>query len=350
MHTRRDLLTTAAAAGIALAAPAIVRASDKRFDGITLNLNGFGGDFDRIMKETVADPLKAETGLAVTYAPGGSSAAVAKTIATPDNPPFDIVLCDSPSVPELLDADMIESVGADQVPNVKNLVPGLPEFGTHGLPFMISSSVVTYNTEDIDEPVTSYADLARPGLKGEVALFNLENTGGILYLLALAESNGGGVDNIDPAFDALQEIKPNIVTLTSSTTSLIQLFEQREATAGALWNGRVFAMQKAGQPMAMVTPTEGLYSLMSYYNPIKGSKNPDAVRAYLGRALSDEAIGAIASFFRYGPTTSVALPDKVAKDIVTFGPEGLGKIKKLDWAKVAEARPGWMERFNRAMR
>ena len=350
MQTRRDLLVSAAAAGLALATPSIIRASDKRFDGITLNLNGFGGDFDRIMKETVADPLKAETGLSVTYAPGGSSAAVAKTIATPDNPPFDIVLCDSPSVPELLKADMIQPISTDEVPNAANLIPGLPEFDDRGLPFMIASSGVTYNTEAVNEPVASYADLARPGLKGEVALFNLENTGGILYLLALAESNGGGVDNIDPAFDALEKIKPNIVTLTSSTTSLIQLFEQREASAGALWNGRVFAMQKAGQPMAMVTPTEGLYSLMSYYNPIKGSKNPDAVRAYLDRALSDEAIGAIASFFRYGPTTSISLPSDVAKDIVSFGKDGLGKIRKLDWTKVAEARPGWMERFNQAMR
>ncbi|MBB4303213.1 putative spermidine/putrescine transport system substrate-binding protein [Rhodobium orientis] len=347
MQTRRTFLVSTVAAGAVLAAPAIVRA--KPFDNVTLTLNGFGGDFDRIMKETVADPLKAETGLDVTYAPGGSSAAVAKTIATPDNPPFDIVLCDSPSVPELIKADMIDPVTPDKVPNVANLLPGLPEFGQHGVPFMISSSVITYNTEETQTPIASYADLARPDLEGRVALFNLENTGGVLYLLAMAEANGGGIDNIDPAFAALERIKPNIVTLTSSTVSLIQLFEQREATAGALWNGRVFAMQNAGQPMAMVAPSEGIYSLMSYYNPIKGTKHPEAVATYLNKALSDEAIGAIANFFRYGPTTTVDLPKAVADTIITFGPEGRAKIKTLDWTKIAEKRSGWIERFNRTM-
>lgn len=350
MQTRRQFLATSAALGAAISSPAIVRAASRRFEGVTLNINGFGGDFDRIMTETIAQPLEAETGLKVAYAPGGSSAAVAKVVATPDSAPFDIVLCDSPSMPELIRADVVAPVTASNVPNAAKLLPGLREFGDAGLPFMISSSVITFNTEDVETSVGSYADLGRDDLKGKVALFNLENTGGLLYLMALAEANGGGVDNMDPGFEALARIRPNIVTLTSSTVALIQLFEQREATAGALWNGRVFAMQQAGEPMAMVTPAEGLYSLMSYASPIKGTKHPEAVMAYLDKAMSDEAIGAIATFFRYGPTTDVALPEAVAKDIVTYGPSGLEAIKKLDWVKVAALRPQWMERFNREMR
>ena len=350
MQNRRQFLGTAASLALGVTAPSIVRASNQRFSGITLNINGFGGDFDRIMKETIAAPLEAETGLKVTYAPGGSSAAVAKVIATPNNPPFDIVMCDSPSMPELIKAKAISPVTAAEVPNAKKLLPGLREFGDNGLPFMISSSVITYHTKRISQPIASYEDLARENLRGEVALFNLENTGGILYLMAMAEANGGSVENMDPAFKLLKAIRPNIVTLTSSTVALIQLFEQEEALAGALWNGRVYSMQNAGHPMAMVTPAEGLYSLMSYVNPIKGSKHPEAVQAYLNRALSDDAIGAIASFFRYGPTTDIKLPETVAKDIVTYGPGGRAKLKQLDWWKVAEYRPAWMERFNREMR
>ena len=350
MRTRRQFLATSAAIGAAMSCPAVLRAADRKFEGITLNINGFGGDFDRIMTETIAKPLEAETGLKVTYAPGGSSAAVAKVIATPDNPPFDIVLCDSPSMPELIRADAIAPVTAQEVPNASKLLPTVREFGDAGLPFIISSSVITYNTETIKTPIESYADLARGDLKDKVALFNLENTGGLLYLMALAEANGGGVDNMDPAFEALAKIRPNIVTLTSSTVALIQLFEQREAAAGALWNGRVYAMQKAGEPMAMVTPTEGLYSLMSYASPIKGTKHPEAVMAYLNRAMSDAAIGGLATFFRYGPTTDVSLSEDVSKDIVTYGSAGLKAVKKLDWTKIAAVRPQWMERFNREMR
>ncbi|WP_201841931.1 extracellular solute-binding protein [Microvirga zambiensis] len=350
MDRRSFLKTTSLTlAAATLAAPNILRAQAKRFEGVTLNINGYGGDYDRILKESVAKPLEDQTGLRVVYTPSTASAAVARIIASPDNPPFDLVMCDSPNMPDLIKAGAITptNLGPDVIGRI---VPSVREFGDYGIPMSVASMIVTYNKTLVKSPLTSFIDLARPDLEGRVAMFNLENSGGVLYFLALAEAGGGNVDNVDPAFEALRKIKPNITAVTPSTVNLLQLFEQEEAWAGAFWDGRVFSMQKAGKPMALVPPKEGLYALRSYVSPVKGTKHPDAVKAYLEQLVTGPFITELSRFFGYVPTTNIQLPPDVAASVIPYGKGGLESLRAINWEKVAAYRGDWLSRFNREMR
>ncbi len=346
---RRTFLGLSAAAVGALAAPSIVRAQAKRFEGVTLTMNGYGGDYSRILGEFVAKPLEEKTGLKVVYQNGTVSSAVAKLVASRDNPPFDLIMADSPNIPDLIKNDLVEPLTVKNIPAIENLLPGVREFGDFGVPFLTNAVVLTYNTKLVKEPVTSYADLARPDLKDRVGLLTPENTAGVLSLIALAEANGGSLDNMEPAFQALERMRPNISTVTPATVNLLQLFQQEEVWAGPFWDGRIFSMRASGKPMATVVPKEGVYALYNYLNPVKGTKNKEAVLAYIEQALSPEAVGALVEFFRYAPTTTVAIPDAVAKDVVLYGP-ARDKLRKVNWEKVAALRGGWTEGFNRAIR
>jgi putative spermidine/putrescine transport system substrate-binding protein len=346
---RRTFLKLAAASASTLAGPNILRAQSKRFDGITLELNGYGGDYNRLLTEYVAKPLEQRTGLKVSYQSGTVSSAAAKLIAARDNPPFDIIMGDSPNLPDLIKADVIEPVTAREVPNVAKILPNTREFGDYGVPFLTNAVIVTYNTKLVKTPVESYADLARPDLKDRVGLLTPENTAGLLTLVALAEANGGSLDNMNPAFAALEAMRRNIATVTPATVNLLQLFEQEEVWAGPFWDGRIYSMRSAGKPMASVVPKKGVYSLFNYLNPVKGSKKREAILAYIEQALSDDAIGPLVNFFRYAPCTDVKVPDAVAKDVVLSG-SNRERMKRVDWTKVAQLRGGWAERFNRAMR
>ncbi len=347
MDRRRFLTNSALTLGL-IAAPAIVRANSKRFDGITLRINGYGGDYDRILTEKVALPLERETGLKVVYTPSTSGGAVSRIIASPDDPPYDLVMCDSPNMPDLIAANALLPAELDS--NViGRLLPGVREFGDYGIPMSLASIILTQNTKLVKEPVTSYADLTRPDLKGYVGMFNLENSGGILQLLALADSNGGSADHIDPAFAALRKIKPNLVATTGSTVNLLQMLEREEARAGSFWDGRVFAMQKAGRPMSLVAPKEGIYALRSYVSPVRGTKHPDAVKAYLERILSPEYSVEMTSFFGYASLIKVDVPKEIAAKAINYGEGGLANLKKIDWAVVSQNRGDWLARFNREM-
>jgi putative spermidine/putrescine transport system substrate-binding protein len=349
MMQRRTFLGLTALSTFSVAAPAVVRAQGKRFEGVTLNLNGYGGDYNRLLTEYVAKPLEARTGLKVSYQSGTVQSAVAKLIASRENPPFDLIMADSPNIPELIKNDIIEPVSAAEVPNIRKLLPKVREFGDYGVPFLTNSVILTYNTKLVKEPIASYTDLARPDLKDRVGLLTPENTGGLLSLIAFGESNGGGLDNMEPAFKALAAMRSNISTVTPATVNLLQLFEQEEVWAGPFFDGRTYSMRAKGKPMATVVPKEGVYSLFNYLNPVKGAGKREAMLAYIEQALSDEAVGPLVDFFRYGPCTDIKLSEAVSKDVVLSGATR-DRMKPVDWAKVAEKRGAWAADFNRAMR
>ena len=325
-------------------------AQPKKFEGVTIRVNGYGGAYDEVLRETIAKPLKEKFGLEVVYDPAGSTVAVAKILASKDNPPYDVLMADSPGMPALISAGVIEKLAVVQVPNASKLYPNLREFGDYGIPFAISAGVLTYNSKEVKTPPKSVKDLARPEYKGKIALMDLGSSGGVLFLLAMAEANGGGVNNVEPGLAILRTIKPNVVATFGTTVSQVQAFQQGEATLGYFWDGRVYELQTKSVPMVKVVPSEGIYAVFSYVNLVTGTKNREAAMAYINQALSDEAVAGLAKRFTYGPATSISLPPELSKQIVTYGPEGIKLVKPIDWSVVADKRGEWTNRWNSVMR
>jgi putative spermidine/putrescine transport system substrate-binding protein len=322
----------------------------KEFEGVTLNVNGFGGAFDEVLKATVARPLKDKYGLEVVYHPGTALQAISKIMAARDNPPLDVLMNDSPNMPTLIADEVIEQVTEQEIPTLRELYKPAREFGNHGVPFMIASVVLSYNKERVKNPPASYMDLGRPEYKGRAAMFNLENNGGILTLLALAEGAGGGVTNIAPGFARLRELKPNLVSTPAANPALVQLFQQGEAWVAANWIGRVLSLQADGFPIEMVVPKEGMYGVFTYVNLVKNSKRRAAALKYLEQQISHEAQVGMATKFFYAPTNvAVKLPNDVAKKVVLYG-DDIKLLKRADWATIAKNRGAWIEQWNREMK
>jgi spermidine/putrescine-binding protein len=332
-----------------LATPAAGQGA-KQFEGVTLNVNGFGGAFDDVLKAGVAKPLKDKYGIEVVYHPGTALQAISKIMAARDNPPLDILMNDSPNMPTLIADGVIDQVTEQEIPSLAQLWKPAREFGNHGVPFMFASVVLSYNKERIKNPPASYLDLARPEYRGRVAMFNLENNGGVLTLLALAEAGGGGVNNIEPGFAKLRELKPNLVSTPAANPALVQLFQQGEAWVAANWIGRALALQADGFPVETVVPKEGMYAVLTYVNLVKNSTKRAAALKYLEQQISAEAQVAMATKFFYAPTNvTVKLPADVGKKVVLYG-DDIKLAKRADWAAIAKNRGAWIERWNREMK
>jgi putative spermidine/putrescine transport system substrate-binding protein len=344
----RQLASLALAVATLLAAVSPAQAA-KEFDGVTLNVNGYGGGFDEVLKQTVARPLKDKYGIDVVYQPGTALQAISKIMASKDNPPLDILMMDSPNFPSVMEAGIIDQVTDAEVPAIRNLHKGVREFGNYGVPFIYAYMVLSYNKEKIKNPPASYLDLARPEYKGRLAMFNLENNGGVLTLLALAEASGGGVNNIAPGFAKLRELKASLVSTPSANPALVQLFQQGEAWVAPNWSGRVLTLQSEAFPVEMVVPKEGLYSVLSYVNLVKGTKQRAAALKYIEQAISPEAGLGMAQKFSYPPTNATTkLPDDLGKKLILYG-DGVNKARMADWAAIARNRGAWIEQWNKEM-
>ncbi|NOJ50865.1 extracellular solute-binding protein [Bradyrhizobium archetypum] len=347
---RRDFLkTTAAAFALPLIAAPAVHAQQKRFSGVTLRINGYGGNYDKALIEGVAKPLEEKTGLKVEYFAAPVQGEVVKLISNKGNPHVDLLMVDNNLMPELIAADVLDPIKVSDVPNVSRILPGYREFNDFGAPFAVSSLVPVFNSDNIKPALTGYADIARSDLKGKVAIPGTTITASALVLLALAEANGGSVSNMEPAFKFLAEAKDNVVATPNSTVAQLQLFSQGEAQAGIFWDGRAYELRQSGVPIQTVVPKEGIYAVSSYVNLVKGGRNREAALAYIEQALSDQGQLALPKAFRFGATTNVALGE-LLPDILLNSPERVAMKRKVDWAALMKQRGELAERMNKVLR
>lgn len=347
---RRDFLKACAVVtALPFITPPAVYGQQKRFAGVTLRINGFGGNYDKALMEGVAKPLEEKTGLKVEYIAASGPGEAVKLMSNKGNPHLDLFMIDSPLMPELIAADVLEPITGAEVPNVSRIRSEYREFGDYGAPFAVASQVPVFNSKTISTPLTAYSDIARPDLKGKVAILGTGISSAPLMLLALAEENGGSVTNMEPAFKILAEAKDNVMATPNSTVAQLQLFSQGEAQAGIFWDGRAYELRASGVPMQTVVPTKGIYSVFSYVNVVKGGRNREAALAYIQQALSDQGQITLPTAYRYGPTTDVALGD-LASQILLNSPERIAMKRKVDWATLMKQRGELMERMSKVLR
>jgi putative spermidine/putrescine transport system substrate-binding protein len=157
------------------------------------------------------------------------------------------------------------------------------------------------------------------------------------------------VSNIAPGFAKLREMKAGFVSTPAANPALVQLFQQGEAWVAPNWSGRVFTLQSEGFPVEMAVPKEGLYSVLSYVNLVKNTKQRGAALKYIEQAISPEAGLGMAQKFSYPPTNATTkLPDDLGKKLILYG-DGVSKARMADWAAIAKNRGAWIEQWNREM-
>ncbi|UWU75868.1 extracellular solute-binding protein [Bradyrhizobium huanghuaihaiense] len=346
---RRRFLKLATAATAVLAAP-YIQAQSKKFAGITLRVNGFGGAWDEALMKSVAAPLDEKYGLKVQIIAGNQSADVVKLIANKDNPPYDLFQADSALMVELLKAGIIQEMGATDVPNIRRILPNFREYDGYGVPFSVYTVVPVYNSKYIKQPLTSYSDIARPDLQGRVVIPAPTFDAGNLYLLGLAEENGGSVSDMEPAYKILEAAKRNIVALAQSSVAEIQMLQNEEAYAGIFFDGRAYELRSKGAPIETVVPAKGLYCVSTYMNVVRGMRHQEAAHAFAEQLLSDEGMLGLPRAIRYGVTTDVKLPEEIRKDLLLDSPERNALKKTIDWERWIAGRSARLERVNKIVR
>ena len=206
------------------------------------------------------------------------------------NPAFDVLITDDITLRSAVKANLFEEVSGTDVPNIGQLYPNFMPLKGYGLPIFASVIPMAYNKVRVKNPPTSLADLSNPEFKGRVGIFNLESVGGVVNLIALAEANGGSIQNLDPGFAKLKEIRPNLATATSSTVDLYNLFQREEIWLATLWSGRVNALIEQGVPLEIAVPKEGLRTTLNFASLIKGTKVRGAALKFIEQIVSERNV------------------------------------------------------------
>jgi putative spermidine/putrescine transport system substrate-binding protein len=338
--TRRRFVRTIAGAGaLALARPAA--AQDRELVIIT-----YGGKLQEPHRWLADRMEKRHPGLRIRLVPSESQDVVAQIKAAQGASPYDAMPNDEP--PHLIGIrdGYIQQVKADRVANYGN---AFPEFARksqgYGVPATYSLIGLAYNTQLVKTAPASWADLWRPEYKGHLGIPRASSNLGLGFLAIVAKLNGGGEEQLDPAFRRLKELKP---VVGRSPSILTQLMERAEVGIAPLWNNGAAALADKGMPIRFVKPDPGPVAVISFFSEITGTRHPDLVAEWLNGILSVEyqAMAADRPYY-FGPTVKgVAVPE-AAKPYTPATPEEVLRLQTIDWGKIAPARGAIVDRFDR---
>jgi putative spermidine/putrescine transport system substrate-binding protein len=204
--TRRAFMIGGTTATISIALPPIARAQTT-----TMVSTIFGGAFEAAYRKHVVEPFQKANNAEVILKYGNSSEWVANSLLNRGNPEIDVIFLAYPDSIRAVNEELGMVLTPQDVPNVVNLHPVWYEsYKKQAVGLDYASWGITYRTDSGVPAPTSWLDLFKPEYAGKVIVPNLTASGGFQTLVMMAKLHGGSEDNIEPGFEAMKKLKPNI--------------------------------------------------------------------------------------------------------------------------------------------
>jgi iron(III) transport system substrate-binding protein len=142
----------------------------------------------------------------------------------------------------------------------------------------------------------SWADLLKPGYKGEIQVANPASSGTAYTMVATLVQLMGE----DKAFEYMKALHRNIATYTRSGTGPIKAVARGEASVSISFVHDGPGEKMQGFPVETVTPSEGTGAEIGSMSIVKGARNLEAAKRFYDWALTPSAqeMGAAAKQFQ----------------------------------------------------
>jgi putative spermidine/putrescine transport system substrate-binding protein len=346
--TRRDLVKGVAAAGVAgLAAGVGVTFGQAR----TISATTYPGAWEEAHRLILLPAFRNATdGAQVNLVASLAVDTVSKIVAAKANPPYDAIILDEGPYLAAMQHGIFEKLPVDKLPNLKDLPKKFID--PHGLGAYCSAQIIgiAYNPEKIKVPPRSWNDLLKPEYKGRVGLAGMGSTLISAWLVDVARVNGGSEENMEPAFQYLRKLLPNVAAVSASPGALATLFQQGQIDLAPHYNNNVGDLQAKGVPIAHARPDSGWLVIRSLMHIVKNSKQVDLAAAYINAALGPEVQQKMGDRPYLLVPTNVKVPFSQALQAYAKDATMLETFPGVDWAKLNPRRAEYIDRFNREVK
>lgn len=341
--TRRRILAASAAAPLAM--PFVARAQQA-----SITIAAYAGIFQDNYEPAVVEPFRrANPGIKVTYFSMGNSAqALGQLRAQKANPQVDCVMMDVSVAKAASDEGLFEQVDAKSVPALADLSPRAFTPGVHAPAVTFDNLVLLYSPERVKPAPTSWKVFWDPKYKDQIAINGVPDIVGLGFLM-MANKTFGGEDyrKLDKGFEAVANMAPNVLSWDPKPDAY-SFITNGTASLGVGWNarGQLYSAQSGGK-LAAVLPEEGALFQINVLGLVKGSKQPDAARAFMNHALGAEAQAAFTERMFYAPTNAKAKVSEAALAKTAASPQRMAMMLPVDWLEVAKFRESVTEQWRR---
>jgi putative spermidine/putrescine transport system substrate-binding protein len=342
--SRRHVLASGAATLLMSGLPAGTRAAG------SMIATTYPGTWEVAQRQILLPAFAKATGASVALQPVLALEAVSKISASKANPPFDVVLMDEGPYLAALDLGIFMPLPKDRLRNLASLPDRFIDPNGRGA--FVSAQVmgIVYNPTSVKTPPTSWLDLWKPEYKGRVGITGLGSSLGAAWMVEIAKLHGGSEKNIEPGFEAVRKLLPNVGAVAPNPGALATLFQQGQIDISFNYLNAILPLAQRGVAIAIAKPDSGWVLVRNSLHVIENSKNLDLAYVYLDTALSDEVQAQMAASPNFLAPTNKTVAfgselQKIAKDN-----EELSKLTLIDWKAVNPQRSTLIERFNREIR
>jgi putative spermidine/putrescine transport system substrate-binding protein len=343
--SRRHALQAFSAIGAAglLARPALAQTR-------TLTVSTWGGVTEEGLKAYVQPEFERLTGARLAYDIGGQGARYNKLLAQRANPPADVFFSTDEAVVAGQKAGVLTTASRKNVPNIADVEDwamsvkaGNTAETIPGAPYTLIAYLLGYNPEKVKEPVTSWADMWRPEFRGKLAFASPVHSQMPAFVIMAAEMAGGSIDNVDPGFKKLAELKPN--KLTVFWTDWAPLSKSGDVTMGTEFDYYLEAMKDQKYPIEYVIPKEKGLGVPEYVSVVKGTKNQELAEVFLNLMLDPKVQASFAASTYSGTTNRKAELPEAVRSRCACGAR-VDQLRFFDPEVIAARRALWTERMN----
>src|SRR5947207_8057362 len=224
---------------------------------------------------------KVETDSAFPYYP--------KLQATPkNNPLYDVLHTNTSEQWQAVVEGLVEpKLDAKAIPNLADVYPYAVSDKICGVSAFTSAIGFGYRTDKGLAAPTSWKDLADPKFAGQRGSYLIPvNSLGQMHLMMLGKVYGKGLQDLDAAYKALEQLKP--IKLYDFTGQMEKSLLSGEVSVGVLHDSGVFRYDGQNQPIEFAAPREGVLALEQVWSVTPGSKVKDLAYAYIDFMRSEE--------------------------------------------------------------
>lgn len=316
------------------------------FEGQTLVVNMPGGFLGELHQKYIYEPFEEEYGVTIETFEGLTADMLARAQASKNNPQIDVLFMANSGFAQGSQQDLWAPMSEDTVPFLAELAPEYRFENDTYVSTYNGPVVLAYNPEKVSPAPTSWDDLWDPKYAGKTIIPDMNGCCGVLFLMQTAMDSGGGVDDIQPGFEALQDLKPNLITLFTSNSQAQTMFTSEEAVIGVWSIDRAVAQIQAGAPMDYVIPEEGAPLVLNSVGIVNGAPNPRLAEVFVDFALRQIADPDFYTQLASLPgTASIDVPTEFADVFPTA--EEMDRLWVPDWSEVAPQMPAWLEQWQR---
>jgi putative spermidine/putrescine transport system substrate-binding protein len=290
------------------------------------------------------------TGAKITVTEGHTTLSLAKMRAEKARPTTSVFLLDEVGVITANRDGLLEKLDLSRMPNAAAIDPKF-RVQDVGIGFLTYITTLVYNKELVKEPPKSWADLWDPKYRGKIAIPPAGHGSSYQLAMMAAKLNGGDQFNMDPAWPALEKLKPNVAYMEVNTAILAELLKNGDVHVVMRLPYYFKEYIEKGYPIGIANVlTEGIFAFTGCACLVKGHPDKrELADAFINELLSVEAQTRMANIMWFGPTNrDVKIPANISSNLL-HTPEQWNSIVPIDLDNLAAKREEWIQKYTRAL-